>query len=201
MLFSEVVAASEQVAATGSRNAKVAVLAALLARAEPGEVDVLAHFLAGRLRQRRTGIGWRSLTGFPAADEPSLTIVEVDAALERLAGLSGTGSQVARQTGLTDLMGRATAPEQGFLGALIVGETRQGALEGVLLQAIAQAWAVPADLVRRAAMFSGSVPAAAVAAATGGRAALAAIGLQVGRPVLPKLASSAPGVAEALTKL
>ena len=201
MLFSEVVAASEQVAATGSRNAKVAVLGALLARAEPGEVDVLAHFLAGRLRQRRTGIGWRSLTGFPAADEASLTITEVDEALEDLAGLSGAGSQLARQTGLADLMGRATAAEQGFLGALIVGETRQGALEGVLLQAIAQAWQVPADLVRRAAMFSGSVPAAAVTAATGGREALAAVGLQVGRPVLPMLASSAPGVAEALTRL
>ena len=201
MLFCEVVTASGQVAATGSRNAKVAVLADLLARAEPDEVDVLAHFLAGRLRQRRTGIGWRSLTGFPAAAEPSLTLLEVDAALERLAGLSGTGSQLARQAGLADLMGRATEPEQGFLGALIVGETRQGALEGVLLQAIAQAWQVPADLVRRAAMFSGSVPAAATAAASGGREALAAIGLQVGRPVLPMLASSATGVAEALTRL
>ena len=201
MRFSEVVAASGQVAATGSRNAKVAVLAELLGRAEPDEVDVLAHFLSGRLRQRRTGIGWRSLTGFPAAAEPSLTLAEVDAELERLAGLAGTGSQLARQAGLAALMGRATADEQAFLGGLIVGETRQGALEGVLLQAIGKAWDVPGDLVRRAAMFAGSVPAAATAAATGGPEALAAIKLQVGRPVLPMLASSATGVEEAVTKL
>lgn len=201
MLFADVVQASQQVAATSARNGKIAVLADLLTRAEPDQVDLLAHFLAGRLRQRRTGIGWRSLTGFPAAAEPSLTITEVDAALEHLGGLAGPGSQVARQAGLAELMGRATADEQQFLGGLIVGETRQGALEGVLLQAIARAFEVPIDLVRRAAMLSGSVPAAAAAAAIGGAEALASVRLQVGRPVLPMLAASAPTVAEALAKL
>ena len=201
MLFSEVVRASQQVAATSARNGKIAILADLLTRAEPGEAELLAYFLAGRLRQRRTGIGWRSLTGFPAASEPSLTITEVDAALEHLAGLAGAGSQLARQAGLAELMGRATAEEQRFLGGLIVGETRQGALEGVLLQAVARAFEVPLELVRRAAMLSGSVPAVAGAAATGGPAALEALRLQVGRPVLPMLASSAPTVAEALAKL
>jgi len=201
MLFSEVASASEQVTATSSRNAKVAILAGLLTLADPDEVDVVAHFLAGRLRQRRTGIGWRSLTGFAAAAEPSLTVLDVDSALERLGGLAGPGSQLARQAGLADLMGRATAEEQRLLGGLIVGETRQGALEGVLLQAIAQAFDLPAELVRRAAMFAGSVPAAAEAAAHGGAAALEAIRLEVGRPVLPMLASSAPTVGEALAKL
>lgn len=200
MLFAEVVRASQQVAATSARNGKIAVLADLLAAAEPAEVDLLAHFLAGKLRQRRTGIGWRSLTGFPTAAQPSLTIAEVDAALARLSELTGPGSQLARQAGLAELMGRATADEQRFLGGLIVGETRQGALEGVLLQAIARAFEVPLDMVRRAAMLSGSVPAAAGAAADGA-AALAAIRLQVGRPVLPMLASSAPTIAEALAKL
>lgn len=200
MLFSEVVRASQQVAATSARNGKIAILAGLLAAAEPEEVGLLAHFLAGRLRQRRTGIGWRSLTGFPAADEPSLTIAEVDDALEHLGGLAGTGSQLARQAGLAELMARATADEQRFLGGLIVGETRQGALEGVLLQAIARAFDVPLELVRRAAMLSGSVPAAAAAAA-GGAETLAAFRLQVGRPVLPMLASSAPTVEAALARL
>ena len=201
MLFSAVVRASQQVAATSARNGKVAVLAELLAAAEPGEVELLAHLLAGRLRQRRTGIGWRSLTGFPAADSPTLAIAEVDGALEHLSGLSGPGSQLARQSGLAELMGRATADEQQFLGGLIVGETRQGALEGVLLLAIAKAFEVPIGLVRRAAMLSGSVPAAAGAAATGGPAALTSLHLEVGRPVLPMLASSAPTVAEAFAKL
>ena len=201
MLFSEVVRASQQVAATSARNGKVAVLAELLAAAEPGEVDLLAHLLAGRLRQRRTGIGWRSLTGFPAAVSPTLTIAEVDETLEQLSGLSGAGSQLARQAGLAELMERATADEQRFLGGLIVGETRQGALEGVLLLAIAKGFAAPIGLVRRAAMLSGSVPAAAGAAATGGSAALTELRLEVGRPVLPMLASSAPTVAEAFAKL
>ncbi|MDQ7991557.1 MAG: ATP-dependent DNA ligase [Propionicimonas sp.] len=201
MLFSEVVDASGQVAATSSRNAKVAILAGLLARANVDEVDVVAHYLAGRLRQRRTGIGWRSLGGFAAAAESSLTVLEVDAALDHLGGLVGPGSQLARQAGLASLMERATAPEQRFLGGLIVGETRQGALEGVLLQAIAQAYELPSELVRRAAMFAGSVPAVAVAAVAGGADALAAIRLEVGRPVLPMLASSAPTLDEGLARL
>ena len=201
MLFCEVVDVSERVAATRSRNAKVAIIADLLTRADPAEVDVLAHFLAGRLRQRRTGVGWRSLRGFPAAAEPSLEILEVDAALQGLGDLAGPGSQHTRQAGLAALMGRATQAEQRFLGGLIVGETRQGALEGVLVQAIGQAYEVPSELVRRAAMFAGSVPAAADAAAVGGADALARLRLRVGRPVLPMLASSAPTVAEAMAKL
>ena len=182
MLFAEVVQASEQVAATSSRNAKVAILAGLLREADQHELDVVAHFLSGRLRQRRTGVGWRSLGGFSAASTPSLTVSDVDAWLERLSEVAGAGSQQARQTALAALMSQATEAEQRFLGGLIVGETRQGALEGVLLQAIAQAYAVPADLVRRAAT-------------------LEALGLEVGRPVLPMLASSAGSVAEALTRL
>ena len=201
MLFAAVVHASRQVAATSARNGKIAVLADLLTQAEADEVDLLAHFLAGRLRQRRTGIGWRSLTGFRPAVAPGLTLAEVDAALDRLSDLSGPGSQLARKAGLAELMNRATDDEQRFLGGLIVGETRQGALEGVLLQAIARAFDVPLALVRRAAMLSGSVPAAAQAAASGGAEALVAIRLQVGRPILPMLAASAPTIAEAFAKL
>ncbi|MEA4945143.1 MAG: ATP-dependent DNA ligase [Propionicimonas sp.] len=201
MLFSQVVAASAQVAATSARKAKIAILAGLLAGADPAEVDILAHFLAGRLRQRRTGIGWRSLRGFTPAGAPSLTLTEVDGRLEQLSRLEGAGSQLARQAGLAKLMELATENEQRFLAGLIVGETRQGALEGVLLQAIAEAFAVPAELVRRAAMFAGSAPAAAVAAARGGAEALAEIRLEVGRPVQPMLASSASSVAAALERL
>ena len=201
MLFVEVVEASAAVAATSSRNAKVAAVAGLLASADPAEVDIVAHYLAGRLRQRRTGVGWRSLTGFSAAAVPGLTIDEVDAALEHFASLSGPGSQSARLAGLAELMGRATEAEQRFLGGLIVGENRQGAQEGVLLQAIARAFDIPIDLVRRAAMLGGSIPETARAASEGGAGALASVGLEVGRPVLPMLASSAPTVADAFAKL
>ncbi len=201
MLFNEVVDTSGRVAATGSRTAKVAALADTLTHADGAELEILAHYLSGSLRQRRTGVGWRSLMNRPEpAAEPHLTLGEVDAALSELGLLAGTGSQAARQGLLAELMGSATTAEQEFLSGLITGETRQGALEGVLLPAIATAFAVPVDAVRRAAMFAGSIPVVAVAAAAGGEAALAEITLQVGRPVLPMLASSAPDVAAAFER-
>ena len=201
MLFNEVVETSTRVAATGSRTAKVAALAETLARADGTELEILAHYLSGSLRQRRTGVGWRSLVGrLEPAAEPELTLSEVDAAFSELSLLAGTGSQGARQGLLAELMGRATASEQDFLAGLVTGETRQGALEGVLLPAIAKASAVDVDAVRRAAMFAGSIPVVAVAAAAGGDVALAGITLQVGRPVLPMLASSAPDIASAFER-
>ena len=201
MLFNEVVETSARVAATGSRTAKVAALAETLARADGAELEILAHYLSGSLRQRRTGVGWRSLVALPEpAPDPQLTLGEVDAAFSELSLLAGTGSQGARQGLLAELMRSATATEQLFLTGLITGETRQGALEGVLLPAIARAFAVGVDAVRRAAMFAGSIPVVAVAAAAGGEPALAAITLQVGRPVLPMLASSAPDIASAFDR-
>ena len=201
MLFNEVVETSARVSATGSRTAKVAALAETLAHAEGVELEILAHYLSGSLRQRRTGVGWRSLITRPEpADEPQLTLTEVDTAFSELSLLAGTGSQGARQLLLAELMSRATRSEQEFLVGLITGETRQGALEGVLLPAIAKAFGVGVDAARRAAMFAGSIPVVAVAAAAGGEQALAGITLQVGRPVLPMLASSAPDIASAFER-
>jgi len=198
MLLNDVVLASARVAGTNSRNAKVAVLAETLASADTEELLVVAHYLSGSLRQRRTGVGWRSFTVRPApAAQPSLAIVAVDAAFTELALLSGTGSQGTRASLLAELMGAATAAEQTFLAGLVTGETRQGALEGLLIPAIAAAFSVPVDAVRRAAMLSGSIPVVAVTARAGGAAALAGLTLQVGRPVLPMLASSAPTVGDA----
>ncbi|MGV8910000.1 MAG: ATP-dependent DNA ligase [Propionicimonas sp.] len=201
MLLNEVVQTSVRVAATGSRTAKVAALAETLAHARDAELEIAAHYLSGTLRQRRTGVGWRSLiTRAEPASAPELTLTETDAAFAELSLLAGTGSQSARQGLLAELMGRATGEEQQFLAGLLTGETRQGALEGVLLPAIAKAFDVPVDAVRRAAMFAGSIPVVAVAAATGGEPALTAITLQVGRPVLPMLASSAPDVASGMER-
>jgi DNA ligase-1 len=202
MLFDQVVQTSARVAATSSRTAKVAALAETLAAASGDELLIAAHYLSGSLRQRRTGVGWRSVTDRPTpAAEPTLTVQAVDAAFAELALLAGTGSQGVRASLLSELMGTATAGEQAFLAGLITGETRQGALEGLLIPAIAAAFSVGVDAVRRAAMFAGSIPMVAVAARADGEEALAAITLQVGRPVLPMLASSAPTVAEALGRL
>ncbi len=201
MLLSGLVDTSTQVAATRSRKAKVAALTALLEHAAPDEVVTLTSYLAGNLRQRRTGLGWRSLTGLPTpADAPTLTIGEVHDGFEAIAAMAGSGSQAARADAVAALFARATAPEQAWLRGLVTGEVRQGALDALVQEAVAAASGVPLAAVRRAAMLAGSSTEAAVAALSGGEEAVAAIGLEVGRPVLPMLASSAPDVPAALAK-
>ncbi|MCL1869642.1 MAG: ATP-dependent DNA ligase [Promicromonosporaceae bacterium] len=202
MLLADVVGTSAAVAATRSRTAKRDLLAGLLGAAalDGGDtVEVAAAFLSGRPRQRRTGVGWRSLADLPApAAVPSLGLLDVDAALDALAALSGSGSQALRASALAGLLGAATADEQQFLRGLILGELRQGALDSLLLDAVAAAAGVPLATVRRAAMFSAPSGPVARAALSGGADALAAFRLEVGRPVRPMLASPAPDVPAAL---
>ncbi|MBC7292307.1 MAG: ATP-dependent DNA ligase [Actinotalea sp.] len=204
MLLADVAATSAAVAATRSRLAKRAALVELLRRTPDDDVPVVARYLAGELRQRRTGLGWRSLTGLPEpAAEPTLEVLEVDATFEGMAGLSGPGSSTARAGLAHDLFAAATADEQRLLRGLVTGELRQGALDALLLDAVAEATGVPADVVRRAAMLAGATEPVATAALTapdadGARAALEAFGLTVGRPVRPMLAASAPDVAAAV---
>ncbi len=201
MLLNDLAEASAAVAATRSRLKKIAALSDALRAAGPDEVEIAATYLGGSLPQRRTGLGWRSLQDLPApAASPSLTVVEVDRRFEELSALSGPGSQAARAAGLAELMGRATASEQRYLVGLISGEVRQGALDGLLLEAVASASGVPSAAVRRASMLAGSTPAIATAALTEGEAGLAVFGLTVGVAVRPMLATSAPSVAESLPK-
>jgi DNA ligase-1 len=201
MLLAELVATSSEVAATRSRKAKIALLAELLGRAEPGELEVVVAYLGGALRQRRTGLGWRGVSApSPAAKEPSLGVLEVDAAFEEMSRLAGAGSQGARRLAVADLFGRADPAEQAWLRAIVTGNLRQGALDAVTQEAVAQVAGVPPAAVRRAAMLAGSTVAAARAAFEG-EEVLAAIGLEVGRPVMPMLASSAPNVATAMARL
>ncbi|MEN5073489.1 ATP-dependent DNA ligase [Isoptericola cucumis] len=202
MLLTELVTTHGAVAATRSRLRKRELLAQALRTAEPGdEVEVVAAFLSGRPRQRRTGLGWRTLARLPApAVEPSLTPLDVDAALDRFAAFAGSGSQAARAAAVDELFSRATAHEQDFVRRLILGELRQGALDSLLLDAIAAAADVPLAVVRRAAMFSALSGPLARAALTGGEPALESFRLVPGRPVRPMLASSAPDVAAAMER-
>ena len=201
MLLSDVVATSAAVTATRSRKAKVAAIATLLASAAPEEVETVTSYLGGTLRQRRTGLGWRGLSTLPPpADSPTLTVLGVDAAFEAIAGLGGSGSQAARAGAVAELFGRATADEQAWLRGAVTGEVRQGALDALVQEAVAAAAGVPLASVRRAAMLAGSTTQVVVAALTGGEQALAEFGLEVGRPVLPMLASSAPDLAAAVAK-
>ena len=201
VLLHDLVSTSAEVAATRSRKAKVTALAGLLSRTPPEEVGLVVSYLGGRLRQRRTGVGWRSLSALPdPAEGPTLSVVEVHEAFEALSVLAGAGSSAARAAGVVELFGRATATEQEWLRGLVTGEVRQGALDAVVQEALAQAGSVPLTVVRRAAMLAGSTVAIAETALAEGEAGLARFRLEVGRPVLPMLASSATDVAAAVAK-
>ena len=204
VLFSDVVHASAAVAATRSRLAKVDSLAGALRAADLGtEIPAVVGFLVGQPRQGRIGTGWRTLAKLDVshADAPTLTVAEVDAALTELAALTGSGSSNARAGLLVDLLNRATRDEHDFLFRLLTGELRQGALEGVMVDAVARAADVPGEDVRRAFMLSGSLGATATAALTGGVAALHAFRLRLGTPLRPMLASPAESVADAVAEL
>ncbi|GAA1884551.1 ATP-dependent DNA ligase [Lapillicoccus jejuensis] len=200
MLLKELVDTAATVAATRSRLTKVEALADLLRRLPADEIAPAVGFLVGRARQGRVGVGWRQLSsvmGEPA-DAPTLTVADLDALLDRLLTTAGSGSAALRSTALRDLTSRATADEQDFVGRVLIGEMRTGALEGVLLDAVARAADAPGDAVRRAAMLTGDLGETARLALVDGPDAVAAVGLQVGRPVLPMLASTAADPASAL---
>ncbi|MGD7705845.1 ATP-dependent DNA ligase [Microlunatus sp. Y2014] len=202
MLLIEVSEVTKAVAATSSRLAKRDLLAELLSRTEPQDLEVVVPYLAGELRQRRTGVGWASLTALPEpATEPTLEVLAVDAELERVAALTGAGSQTERRAAVQALFGAATADEQRLLRGLLSGEVRQGALDAAILDAVAAASGVPIGVLRRAAMLRGSTAPVAVAALTEGEPAVAAFTARVGQAVRPMLASSAPDVAAAVTKV
>jgi DNA ligase-1 len=202
MLFADLVDTSGEVAATRSRLAKREALAGLLRRAEADDIEILVSYLAGEVRQRRTGIGWASLRGLPdPVPDPALTIQEIDAELDRVSDLSGAGSATQRSEAVKALFARATEPEQRFLRGLLSGEIRQGALDSAMLDAIAEASGVPLGDVRRAAMLRGVTGPVARAALTEGGDAVRAFGLTVGQPIRPMLASTAPDMPAALEKI
>src|SRR5579863_9100269 len=202
VLLVRIAEVSRAVGATSGRLAKVDLLAAALREAGPLEVPIAVAYLSGELPQRQIGVGWAALRdGFPPAAVPTLGLAEVDAAFSAIGAVAGKGSAAARKALVGELFGRATSAEQRFLLGLLSGELRQGALEGVMTEAVARAASVPVAEVRRAMMLRGSLGAVAAAALAGGSAALAAFGLEVGRPVRPMLAASASSISEALDKI
>ncbi len=248
MQLNELVEASAAVAATRARNAKIGRIAALLGRVPPGEVPAAVAFLSGELLQGQIGVGYAALSellrrsaapeaaqrpGNPPAGPPAsspLTLTDVNAAFESIGAVTGAGSQAERRRLLAGLFTRAGAAEQEFLVRLLSGDLRQGALEGVMTDAVARAAGVPAEEVRRAHQLGGSLPEVALAALAGtppagtsadgspadstagpsgvdgeraqrALAALRHITLRVGRPVHPMLAAAAPDITAALTRI
>ncbi|MFD4117214.1 ATP-dependent DNA ligase [Streptomyces niveus] len=202
MLLATLAHVSQEVAATSARSRKIALLAELFRAAGPADVPVVIPWLAGRLPQGRIGVGWQALKDpVPAADTATLTIREADDTVTALAAVAGPGSQAERRRLVQALLGAATGEEQRFLIALLSGEVRQGALDAVAGEALAQATGAPSADVRRAVMLAGSLQSVAERLLADGPEALAEFRLTVGRPVLPMLAQTAASVAEAVEKL
>ena len=203
MLLLDVATTSLDVGGTSSRLSKVAHIADLLRRAaaDTDGVAIVVSWLSGELRQRQIGVGWASLRSRPPpASHPTLTVAGVDASFSAIGAVSGKGSQARRAGLVAGLFAAATDTEQAFLARLLGGELRQGALAGIMADAVAKAAGIPAASVRRAAMLGGDLPGVAAAALGGGAAALDAFALRVGRPVGPMLAQTATGVADALER-
>jgi DNA ligase-1 len=202
VLLAELVATTEAVRATRARSAKVAALADLLRRLPPEERLPATALLAGEPRQGKVGIGWATLAeagqGVEPAAGPTVTVADLDTTLDAVAALSGPGSGGARVGAVRSLLARATEPEAELVRRLLLGDLRQGALEGIMADAVAKAAGVPPALVRRAAMLAGDLPAVAERALAGGEEALAGIGLRVLTPVQPMLAATSATVAEAV---
>jgi DNA ligase-1 len=203
-LLIDIVQTSLRVTETSGRLEKLAHLSALLRRAAPDEITIAVSYLSGSLRQGRIGLGYaaiRDATPDHAAETASLMLGEVDDTFERIAQTSGAGSARLRSSLLQQMLARATADEQRFLTRLVYGELRQGALEGIMLDAIARAAEIPLAQIRRAFLLTGDASAVAHAALTGGAAALSAFGIQLFRPLQPMLAQSADDVEGALARL
>ncbi|MGY4652392.1 ATP-dependent DNA ligase [Mycobacterium sp. URHB0021] len=206
MQLVDVATASADVGASSARLAKIARIADLLKaasdEADPKLVHVVVAWLSGELPQRQIGVGWAALRSLPSpAAQPSLSVSEVDARFTEIGRVAGKGSQARRAELVAGLFAASTEQEQAFLRRLLGGELRQGALVGVMADAVAKAAGIPAAGVRRAAMLAGDLPAVAAAALTGGQAALEQFTLRVGRPVGPMLAQTATGVGDALERL
>jgi DNA ligase-1 len=200
-LLADVVEASRLVTETSSRSRKVAILAELLRALEPDEVPICVAFLSGVPRQGRIGVGYAAVyrTEAPPAAKASLAVRDVDRAISEIEVATGTGSTGERRQLLHALLSAATADESDFLRRLLTGQLRQGALGGVMADAVAKAAGVPSALARRALMLSGDLPSMAQIALSDGEPGLREVGFQIFRPILPMLASTSATVADAVS--
>ena len=203
ILLAELVRTSERVAGTPSRLAKIRELADFLKRVDPTEVEIALPYLSGEIRQGKLTVGYSALQAARAtpAAVPALTLHDVDAVFAGLKQVKGNGAAAQRAALLRELFQRAKADEQDFLVRLVVGELRQGALEGVMVEAVAAATGLPAVEVRRAVAFAGAIAPVAKAALAGGASALAEFSVRAMQPVLPMLAQPAEDMRAALGAL
>lgn len=200
-LLADLVAASDQVAGISARSRKVAILVDLLRRLDTEEVAIAVGFLSGVPRQGRVGVGYSTIYGVEArpASEPSLTLSDVDHAIWEIQVAVGSGSAGRRKQILGELLGRATEQEGDFLKRLVTGQLRQGALGGVMADAVAKAAGASGEITRRALMLSGDLTRTAEVGLARGEEGLREVGFELFQPILPMLASTATSVAEAIS--
>jgi DNA ligase 1 len=199
-LLADVVTVSAEVAGTSSRSRKVALLAELLQRLDPTEVPIAVGILSGVPRQGRVGVGYSTIYGIDRAPsgEASITVLDLDRAIATIQGATGSGSAAERRRILGELLGRATGQEADFVRRLLTGELRQGALAGLMVDAIAKAADVSGEIARRAVMLSGDLTRTAEIAMAHGEEGLRAVGFEIFRPILPMLASTGESVSDAV---
>ena len=200
-LLADVVSASSNVTDTSSRSQKVAILAELLRRLDTDEVAPAVGFLTGVPRQGRVGVGYSTVYGIERApaSEASLTIGELDRTIAEVQVMTGSGSAAKRRQILGELLGRASEPEADFVKRLFTGGLRQGALAGLMVDAVAKAAGVSGEITRRALMLSGDLPRTAEIAISGGEDELRDVGFELFRPIVPMLASTAASVSDAVS--
>ena len=199
MLLNEVVRTSRQITQTQSRLEKIRHLSARLRCLAPDEIEIGVNFLSGRLRQGTIGMGAATVHAAApelSAVEPSLTLKQVDETVEAIVRSTGSGSSAGRRRLFDSLLSQATPDEQSFLKRLVLGELRQGALEGIMVEAVARAAEVPVAAVRRALMLAGDLSKVTTTALTEGAAGLSRFALHVLQPVQPMLAQPAGDVAD-----
>ncbi|MBV8450861.1 MAG: ATP-dependent DNA ligase, partial [Deltaproteobacteria bacterium] len=203
MLLAEIVETSAKVSATTKRLEKIDLLAALLKRLQPEEIEIAAAYLAGATRQGRIGIGYAAIRDAEstASETSTLQLLDLDRALEQFSHIQGAGSEHAKRQVLRDLFAHATRQEQHWISRLLLGEVRQGALEGIMFDALAKATGISGDRIRRAAMMGGGSATIARAALEQGEPGLAQFDVQLFRPVQPMLAQTAESISEALSEL
>jgi DNA ligase-1 len=204
VLLADLARASRAVAGTRARLEKVSRLSELLRGLAPAEIEIAVSYLVGELRQGKIGLGWSALSvfdGLAAPETPSITLAEADAAFEAVATATGKGRSQARERALGELAARATPEERDFLKRLILGELRQGALEGVLLDALARAGDVPLEKVKRALLFAGSLRAVSAAVLREGAAGLDRFSVELFRPLSPMLAEPGDSVGATLERM
>ncbi|MET0205759.1 MAG: ATP-dependent DNA ligase, partial [Thermoleophilaceae bacterium] len=200
-LLADVVSASRSVTETTSRSQKVAIPAELLRRLDADEVAPAVGFLTGVPRQGRVGVGYSTVYGIERApaSEASLTVGELDRTIAEVQVMTGSGSAGKRKQILGELLGRASEPEADFVKRLFTGGLRQGALAGLMVDAVAKAAGVSGEITRRALMLSGDLPRTAEIAITGGEDELRDVGFELFRPIVPMLASTAASVSDAVS--